>query len=123
MLAGEKDAEGRRHAAECLAEGAKTDQQKNLPILRNLLADNDQGVQIRASVSLYILGNDSMKQPILKWLDQDRLSRREVVGQFKRVKDTQKLGFARARLEAIANDAGVDDYVRKGAKEILAPRK
>ena len=120
-LAGEKDAEGRCEAAIHLAEGGKDDLQKNLPILRNLLADPEAAVRIRAAVSLLILGQELAQRPILEWLaspnDWEKL---HTLKQLQRVRDASLLQFARRPIETIARDPTANRYAREAARQIAS---
>jgi HEAT repeat protein len=101
-LAGEKDNEARAEAAEVLAEGGPADKPKNLPILRSLLAESAPNIHIRAAVSLYLLGENSMQAVILAELSAPNdWQQLQAVYQLLRVRDASRLAFARLRLEAL----------------------
>jgi HEAT repeat protein len=122
-LAGEKDSEGRREAAERLSEGTDSDLEANLPIVRNLLADGDETTRIRAAASLIILGNDAGQAVILEWLRSDVWKKRQAMEQLLRLKDPARRAFAEKDIRAIANDPslGASDSgsLRNLAKRLL----
>ncbi len=102
-LAGGSDVPARSEAAVQLAEGSAQDGHKNLPILRNLLADGAATVRTAAAVSLLLLGESDSQKPILQWLSStESYPRQEMLKQLKRVNDGSKLTFARSALERYA---------------------
>jgi len=120
-LAGEKDAEGRREAAIHLSECNEDDIEKNLIILRNLLADTDNFVRMRAAVSLLILEQEVAQRPILEWLSSPNFwEKRKILEQLARVKESEQLSFARKQIEAIAADKTIDVEIKKLAQRLLA---
>lgn len=102
-LAAEQDDGARAEAAERLAEGAAGDEAKNLPILRNLLADPEMHVRMAAAVSLLVLGQKDIERQILAWLDSpDRWEPRQIALRLDRVEDGNALVFARDRIEKLS---------------------
>lgn len=86
-----------------LAEGAAGDEAKNLPILRNLLADAEMHVRMAAAVSLLVLGQKDVERQILAWLDSpDRWEPRQIALRLDRVEDGKSLVFARDRIEKLS---------------------
>ena len=122
-LAGERDCEGRQQAAECLAEGQVSDREKNLPILRNMLADEDRFVQIGAAVSLVILEDDTGRRKVLEYLKGDRWQKRQALEQLRRVKNPSLRAFADKQIAVLAHDSsfrGSDrDRIRALVRELL----
>ncbi len=102
-LAAEDDVQARREAATQLAEGGEQNVAKNRPILRNLLADPDQGVRMTAAVSLLLLGEEELEKQILVWLNATEPNLRyQMVQQLERIQDGKKLRFARTALARFA---------------------
>jgi HEAT repeat protein len=123
-LAAETDHAIRRDAAEQLAEGRGADQDRNLPVLRNLLADSSVSVRMSAAVSLLTLGQDEGQTAILEALrSHDRSAPGIAVWQLRRIKDPGRLDFARATLEAFVRDQAVDEPLRHDAAELLANKQ
>jgi HEAT repeat protein len=60
----------RTWSAEHLADGGAADWRANLPILRNLLSDNEEMVRVQAAVSLHLLGQDKGRRMIKAWLNE-----------------------------------------------------
>ena len=119
-LAGEKDSRARMEAAERLAEGGPEDREKNLPILRNLLADNDVSVRMTAAVSLLVFRQKLAERPVIEWLDSPTdWERRAILKQLVRIKDPARLSFARARIEACARDQSLHRETHKAARALL----
>ena len=119
-LAGEKDAEGRCEAAIHLAEGGDQDRERNVVILKQLLADDEVSVRVRSAASLLILGQDVAQRPILEWLaSPNRWEMRAALIQLERVKDGKLLVFASRRLEAIAADTEFAADTRAHASSLL----
>jgi HEAT repeat protein len=122
-LAGEKDIEGRREAALQLAEGGKDDLDTNIVVLRQLLADGEVSVRIRAAGSLLILKQDIAQRPILEWLTSPNdWEKAHTLEQLDRVKDGSLLRFARDAIQAIANDAGIHYETRAAARRLAQSR-
>jgi len=123
-LAGEKDEEGRREAAVHLAEVNKEDIEENQSILRNLLADTETSVRIRAAVSLLILGQEMTRGPLLEWLNSPNAwEKYQLLEQLGRVKEGEQLSFARKQLEAIAVDKSLDSEMRRLAQQLIVREK
>jgi len=120
MLAGEKDAEGRRQAAECLAEGQAADRDRNLPILRNMLADEDRFVQIQAAVSLVILGDDAGENKIIENLEGDGWQKRQALEQLLRVKERSRRAFADEHIAAIGDDPAFRGSSGRRVRDLVA---
>ena len=119
-LAGEKDVEGRLEAAARLAEGGESETERNLVILRNLLADTEVRVRISAAVSLLILGQDVVQRQLLEWLGSaSQWEQRFALEQLARVKEPARLRFALSRIEAIAKDQTVRRETRRAAQRIV----
>ena len=119
-LAGEKDAEGRREAAVHLADGNEADIEENVAILRNLLADTDGQVRMRAAISLLVLGQDIAKSTILEFLESPReWEKRQALQQLLRVESAARLRFARRQIEAIAADETAHKYTRRAARDVV----
>jgi len=119
-LAAEDDAEGRREAAIRLAEGEQSDAEKNLPILRSLLGDNDITVRMRAAVSLLILGDEAARGPVLEWLDSPRAWENvQILYQLRRVRTADAVSFAIERIKAIASDVSLHRSTCKAAAETM----
>jgi HEAT repeat protein/tetratricopeptide (TPR) repeat protein len=109
-LAGVEDEEARAEAAVQLAEGKGEDLARNLPILRNMLADGAPQVRMAAAVSLLLLGEEAARAPILEWLGSaSAWEQRLIVGQLARVKDRALLAFARQQIDAVPEE------IRRGA--------
>ena len=62
-LAGERDVEGRLEAAQQLAAGTGPQRERNLPILKNLLSDENASVRLVAAVSLILLDQETGRAP------------------------------------------------------------
>jgi len=119
-IAGEKDIDARLEAAQRLADCGRDDVKENVQILRNLLADDNERIRMAAATSLLILGKQISRQPILQWLDSPHeWQKRAVLQQLARVKDADKLSFARSRIQAIAADSKVDRYTRQAAQKVV----
>jgi len=120
-LAGEKDTTARQEAALCLA--VISESEKNIPILRNMLADQDTAIQIRSAVSLLILGDDRGKQTIIEFLKAKKWQKEAALKQLSRVKDPTQRAFANKYIAAIANDRELqnssDKYLISMAKKLL----
>jgi hypothetical protein len=102
-MAGEDNADARREASRRLAEGRPEDAAQSIPILRNLLADEDQSVRMEAAVSLLILGQNDVQKQILDWLrSADRWQPRQIALLLDRVEDGTRLTFARENIEKVA---------------------
>jgi HEAT repeat protein len=67
-LAADLNIQAREEAAIHLADVNTATVEKNLPILRQLLTDPIDSVQMRAAVSLLLLGQDNVQPTILGWL-------------------------------------------------------
>ncbi|MCX7044492.1 MAG: HEAT repeat domain-containing protein [Candidatus Sumerlaeota bacterium] len=124
LIAGEKDEEGRREAAERLAEGAPADREKNIPILKGMLTDSSQEIRIRAAVSLLILGDEEAGRPVLlEYLNSDeKYLNFGVITQLTRIKDPASLKPFRARLEAIAAQLPAvysNEHILKTIRDLL----
>ena len=117
-LAAGEDVQGRLAAAACLAEGAAADAEKNIPILRNLRLDPDPQVRMAATVSLLILGQQDMREPILGWLKSENEALR-ILEQLPRVKDKDALAFCRPALAELASDKNRNEYVQRAARKVL----
>jgi HEAT repeat protein/predicted negative regulator of RcsB-dependent stress response len=119
-LAGTGDTTAREEAAERLAEGGQDDIARNLPILRNLLADAAENVRMAAAVSLLIMGQKEAQPPILEWLDAAQAWQRSaILDQLKRVDDAAQLAFAHPKIAAIAADTAESDDLRQLARALL----
>ena len=119
-LAGEKDGQARSEAAARLAEGSKDDQEKNLPILRNLLGDDERQVRIIAAVSLAILGDEAGKPAVLEWLKStNEWEMRHTLRQLRRAIAAGKASFALERIQAIEKDLRLHPDTREGARSFL----
>ena len=118
-LAAETDREARAVAAGWLGEVPAAKAQ-NEPILRNLLADADERVRMAAAVSLLMLGETDVREPILAWLKSaEKRPPRAMVGQLARVKEGRLLVFALAALRKLAEDddsSAWSDYATTPAK-------
>jgi HEAT repeat protein len=114
-LAGEKDVEARAEAAARLAEGTPAEAPCNVLVLRNLLADSEEGVRVSAAVSLLVLGEDA-RAPILGWLKTGRRwERATTIRQLARVADRSLLDFALEALLAAAADDTLEKEIRAEA--------
>jgi HEAT repeat protein len=123
-LAAETDDAIRQHAAEQLAEGRGVDQDLNLPVLRDLLADSSVPVRMSAAVSLLTLGQDEGQTAILEALrSHDRSAPGIALWQLRRLKDRGRLDFARATLEALVRDQAVDEPRRHDAAKLLGDKQ
>lgn len=123
VLAADRDHEARAEAAVQLAECDAGDREKNVMILRNLLADADERVRLRAAVSLLLLGQDVAQRPILEWLagtNEWRL--RQLLEQLARVPKPATLQFVRERLKAIAADTAFRSETRTAARRLLGAK-
>jgi HEAT repeat protein len=118
-LAGAKEASDRAEAAVGLAEGTAADRDKNLAILNNLRADGDAGVQVRALVSLLILGQREpesiLRQRLISGSDSEQ---GQVLEQLARVPGPQ-LQFARQEIEAIAGNDRRARFLRNYAAPLV----
>jgi HEAT repeat protein len=118
-LAGQKDIEARSEAAIRLAEGGPEDKQKNLTILRNLLADSSEAVRTHAAVSLLILGEDTVEAPILEWLRSTSMSGKYLIlRDLGRVRDASRLAFAQEQMAALASDSLQPENMRDLARAL-----
>jgi HEAT repeat protein len=118
-LAGERDSKGRREAAARLAECAQQDAGKNVPILRNLLADTDVDVRISAAVSLLLLEQDAARPPVLDWLERgERWEKACTLRELRRVSDRSLLDFAHSVILRCASDTTLDDDARRNAQAL-----
>ncbi|MBM4035256.1 MAG: hypothetical protein FJ291_26225 [Planctomycetes bacterium] len=118
-LAGERDAEGRCEAAIQLAQGGKDDLDRNLVVLRQLLADAEISVRVRAAASLLILKQDIAQRTILEWLTSPNdWEKAHTLEQLGRVKDASLLRFARDAIQAIANDPNIHYETRAAAQRL-----
>ena len=119
-LAAERDTGARREAAERLAEGRPEDAKKNIPILRNLAADEDHGVRAAALASLLVLGQKDVEKQILTVLrSPDRWEPMTMVVELDRVRDGRLLVFARAEIEKVAREAPRHSRARQVAPKLL----
>lgn len=122
-LAGGEDPEARKQAAECLAEGKAKDREKNLPILQNLLSDKEERVQVRAAVSLLKLDDKSGQKIILQWLKGRPWQKRLVLTLLEKVKNPDRLSFAKKEIITISKDKKMNSYsnrhIKKMAEELL----
>ncbi|MCX5683536.1 MAG: HEAT repeat domain-containing protein, partial [Planctomycetota bacterium] len=119
-LAGDTDAEVRGEAARNLAAGDPQDLDKNLPLLRCLLADAATSVSIPAAVSLLILDQEVARQPILAWLESaNPWQKNHLIHELGRVTNREQLTFARKAIGACAEDPTLDEYLRKAARKLL----
>ena len=119
-LAAESDAEARMEAAARLAEGSPADRPRNLPVLRNLLADSVEQVRISAAGSLLILGETDVRKPLLAWLGApEPWLRNQILLQFERVPDGQLLAFARRSLEQFPPDHREDPHQLQRVRQLL----
>ena len=102
-LAAEADRDAREEAA-CRLGEVPAAKAQNEPILRNLLAETDQGVRMAAAVSLLLLGETDVRKPILDWLQASTTwpHNDAIVRQLDRVKEGRLLVFARAAIEQLA---------------------
>lgn len=119
-LAGDREEEARIEAAAQLAQCTGEDLEKNIPVLRGLLGDDDVRICMNAAVSLLISGQIQSRDMILKWLDSPaRWEKSWIIMILKRVKDPSKLVFAREKIEAAAEDESLDREVRNSARKLL----
>jgi len=119
-LAGEEDLAAREEAAMRLAEGTAADKPKNLPILRNMMADPQPGVQTAAAVSLIILGQTEPRQQILLWLgSQQSWDQNRTIAQLERVQDGRLLQFARDALTKLANTRPIHQRLEERVRNLL----
>ncbi len=120
-LAAEDDVLARTEAARLLVEEGPEDRPRNLPILRNLLADPESRVRIAAAVSLSILGRADGEELILAGLaDGDRWECGLAVSELTRVHDGSRLVFARDALARVAGDPlQRNRHVREQAEQLI----
>ncbi|MCD4780011.1 MAG: HEAT repeat domain-containing protein [Candidatus Omnitrophica bacterium] len=118
-LAGESDTEARREAAINLSRGTKIDTQNNLQILRGLLADSDVRVQMESSISLLILGEKNAEEYISNWLKSEKWEKAQILRTLLRVKDSEKLLFAKDLINKCMEDMTLDDYAHKCANQLF----
>lgn len=115
-LAGSRDLQGRLEAARQLG-AAPAQRDKNLPILRNLLADPPT-VRLAAAVSLVLLQDDAGRAPILAALAGDQPSdRHRALQELQRARG--RLDFAREQIAACAADPTLSGPTRQLARELL----
>ncbi|MEN8219183.1 MAG: HEAT repeat domain-containing protein [Pseudomonadota bacterium] len=123
-LAGGTDSRALCEAAIQLAEGDKLYLDKNIQILRNLVAHTYYtDVHMAAAVSLLLLGDDIAQKYILRWLDSSQNDeKRDIFEVLYRVKDANKLSFVRKQLHSIVTDKEIhkEIYQIEWAKKILA---
>jgi len=120
VLASEKNPESRREAAINLAAGTATGRDKNLPILRNLLADSNIAVSMNAAVTLVIHDQETARRPILEWLASPlEWQKRMTINELARVKNKNQVAFARRQLEAAAKDPSLDDSTRAATRRLI----
>ena len=115
-LAAESDPQFREEAAVQLGATDASNQPANIRVLQSLLADRSPQVSIAAAASLVILGNTDGQQLI-----RDSLKSADwaiALKQLQRVGRGQAR-FARAELEAIANDSSKSAPIRAKASELL----
>ncbi len=119
-LAGAKEASDRAEAAVHLAEATGADQDKNRAILHNLRGDTDSGVQVRALVSLLILGEHEVEASLRDRLTSGSESEQgEVLHQLERLSG-QQLQFARKEIEAIAGNDRLPELLRGRATPLVS---
>lgn len=123
MLASEKHPEARREAAARLGECRDADKARNVPILRNLLADDGHATAMNAAGSLLRIGEeDPASRYILRWLKGNSWEKRGALEQLRRLRDAKKISFARKEIEAIANSHEHEpdsDLLRRYAGDLL----
>lgn len=120
QLAAERDSEARHEAAARLAESSPGDRPQNLPVLRNLLADEHVPVRIAAAVSLFILGERDVQAAILGWLESSEVWQAdETLRQLERVRDGGSLVFARAAIQRLADQPARRAYGDNLAQRLL----
>jgi HEAT repeat protein len=118
-LAGAKDPDARREAATALAECEPAERERNATVLKNLLADADELVRVRAAVSLLIMGDEApARAPLLEALAVDPWKQGIALNELNRVKDAARLDFARPAIEALAA-RGANDELRRRAAQLL----
>ena len=72
--------------------GSGRNARKNLPILRNLLADVDNSVHIAAAVTLLNLGQQEVKPSLLNWL-REKQTQWLVLNELLRLSDHTQLAL------------------------------
>jgi HEAT repeat protein len=103
-LAGESDYEVRLEAAQRLGE-VSSDKIRNVPALRNLLADKQETVRMAAAASLLMLGEIDVRTPIMNWLKSPEKWRHvAIIRELARAKDGRLLMFARTAIEKVADE-------------------
>jgi HEAT repeat protein len=130
QLAGEKFSDSRIEAAIYLSKGHEIDRERNIPILRTLLAETGFQVRLNAAVSLFLMGENGTLQDLLrKDLESFDTSPRqqEILTAFQRIKDTDKLALFQEQLRQLANMEesrySIMNQARRWAEDMLNKRE
>lgn len=119
-LAASKDLVARREAADSLVAGTNQDRAKNLVILKNLLADADHEVRLRAAASLIRLNDANGRAVILESLNStNEWHQQQAMERLARLGNPKLWAFAKKRIEAIAGDEKAQDETRQDAARLL----
>ena len=119
-LAGGKDDGSRAEAAAGLAAATGAERAASVPVLRNLLADPNDAVRLRAAVSLLRLDEEPGPAAVCEWLTSgDRWKRQRAVNEMRLAGAKAKPRSVRAAIAAIAADAQEPEGTRQAAAALL----
>jgi HEAT repeat protein len=91
-----------------------------VPVLRNLLADPNDAVRLRAAVSLLRLDEEPGPAAVCEWLTSgDRWKRQRAVNEMRLAGAKAKPRSVRAAIAAIAADAQEPEGTRQAAAALL----
>ena len=96
------------------------EKQKNIIVLRTLLADSENIVRVKAAISLIVLGENIGEKMILGALNSGReWEKNQILEQFARISEIPKWDFARPAVSSISSDLSLSGALRKRAKKLL----